>query len=161
MATREPPGRPMVSHPNREKRGQASKELAHNGLSAANRNGDLFDALESAAGACALLAAPAGAAAIGALVATAIAGHERAAFGTERSVFDNRSEGQILLRLGLGRPELRSFARLRDSVFRPEKFGAEPAENVIHDRFRVRDLLIAGPAARLKSHMGKFVDEEF
>jgi hypothetical protein len=96
------------------------------------------------------LTAADGAAAVGALVATAVAGYEGAAFGAQRSIFDYRSEGKILLRLRLGRTELRRLTGLGDAVLRSEELGAEPAEDVIHDRLRVGDLLIARPAAGLK-----------
>src|ERR1035441_6548518 len=55
------------------------------------------------------LAAAAGAAAIGALVAASVARHDGAALGTQRRIGHHRRKGQVLLRIGLGGPQRECF----------------------------------------------------
>src|SRR5690242_311027 len=106
------------------------------------------------------LAAAAGPAAVAALVATAVSGHDAAAFSAEGGVGDNRGERQRLLRVGLGGAQGRGFAGFGNGVFVAEEFGAEPAEDIVDDRFRVGDLLVTGPAARLEADVREFIDQE-
>ena len=39
-----------------------------------------------------------------------------------------------------------------------EKLAGEPTEDIIHDRFRHRDIGILGEARRLETHMAELVD---
>src|SRR5438270_3496760 len=100
------------------------------------------------------------AAAVLALIAGTVAGHDAAALGAEWSVAYIGIELERLLGLGLGGAEVGSIARFvgfRDA----EKARAEPAENIVDDRFGVGYLRIASPTAGLEAHMAEFVDEEF
>ena len=75
------------------------------------------------------------------LIASAVASHETAAFRTERSVaHDIGFERQSLLRLRLGRSQLRRLARFR-RFGNAQESRAQPAENVVNDRLGVRNLL--------------------
>src|ERR1035441_4280758 len=94
------------------------------------------------------LAATAGPAAVPALVAASVAGHDRAAFGAHGGVGDRRCERQFLLRAGFGRAQRAGrIARLRYSVLGAQKLRPQPAENVIRDGLGVGNLLAPGPAA--------------
>src|SRR5579871_7000579 len=92
------------------------------------------------------LAAPARSAAIPALVAAPVAGHDGAALGAERGVCDYRGKRQCLLRVRFGRAKLESLAGFRGGVFLAQEFGAEPAEDVIHDGLGIGHLRISRPA---------------
>src|SRR5581483_2496737 len=108
----------------------------------------------------ACLRAPARPAAVLALVATPVARHHATAFGAHGSIGHYRRERQRLLRLGFGDAQDRRIACLGNGVLRPQELRAQPAEDVIHDRLRVGNLLIAGPSARLKPHVAELVDEK-
>src|ERR1017187_6295970 len=107
------------------------------------------------------LAAPARPAAISALVAASVAGHDGAAFGAQGGVGHRWRERQLLLRVGLGGAQRAGgFAGFRYRVFGAEELRAEPAENVIHDRLGVGNLLVPGPAAGLETHVRELVHQE-
>src|SRR5215472_15093232 len=93
---------------------------------------------------------PARPATIAALIAASVAGHDGAAFGAERRIRYRRSERQCLLRFGFCGTQIRSFPSFRCGIFCTQEFCPEPAEDIIHDRFGVRNLRIARPAARLE-----------
>src|ERR1019366_5572045 len=103
------------------------------------------------------LAAAAGAAAIAALITASIARHDGAAFRTQRRIRGHHIERQLLLRIGLRGTQRHALARLAHGIFRTQELGAHPAEDIIHDGFRVRDLLIPRPPARLESHVGELI----
>src|SRR5579883_2961963 len=117
------------------------------------------------------LAAAGGAAAVGALVATAVGGHEHAAFGAVRRVFEGGPAARDAIRLrrdsrnwSRGRYRLRRRRSSRSGaivieVIRRDEFSAEPAADVIDDRFRVADFGIAGVAGRLEAGVAEFIDE--
>jgi hypothetical protein len=42
-----------------------------------------------------------------------------------------------------------------------EEAELEPAEDVVHDAFRVADVLVAGPAGGFEAGVGEFFDEHF
>src|SRR5579862_3850972 len=103
------------------------------------------------------LATAAGPAAIFALVARAIPGHQAAALGTHRSIRCDRSERQSLLWTRLSYLQLRSIARFTRRILGTDELRPQPTEDVIHDRLRVRDLRIAGPTARLEPYVAELV----
>src|ERR1019366_9288217 len=103
------------------------------------------------------LAAAARAPAIAALIAASIARHDGAALRTQRRIRGHHIERQLLLRIGLRGTQRHALARLAHGTFRTQELGAHPAEDVIHDGFRVRDLLIPRPPARLESHVGELI----
>src|ERR1051326_6988384 len=106
-------------------------------------------------------ATAAGPAAVAALVAASVSGHDGAALGATRSVGGaGLYERELLLRIRFGRTERRRLAGLRDGVLRSQEARPQPAEHVIHDRFGVGNLRIPGPAARLEPDVRKLVDEE-
>ena len=109
------------------------------------------------------LATPARPAAVAALIAASIAGHDGSAFGAERGVLHRRdwSKGQRLLRVGFGRTQRQRVAYFARRVFGAKELRAQPAENVIHDRLGVRDLRIPRETAGLETHVAEFIDQEF
>ena len=64
-----------------------------------------------------------------------------------------------MLRCRFGRPKARAIAGFR-RIRSTKKPLAQPAEQVVNDRFRIRQLLIARPAARLKTYVTELIDEE-
>src|ERR1022692_2494106 len=108
-----------------------------------------------------ILAAAAGAAAIAALVAASVARHDGTALRTQRRIRGHDVERQVLLRAGLGGTQRHGPARLAYGILRTQELGAHPTENVIHDGFRVRDGRIPRPPARLESHVGELIHQEF
>src|SRR5262249_31744795 len=102
----------------------------------------------------------AGAAAVAALVTASVAGHDPAALGTQWSVGNGRVEGKGLLRIGFGGTQRHSFARFGHGILAAQELRPEPAEDVVHDRFRVRNLLIPSPPARFEADMRKLIDQE-
>jgi hypothetical protein len=58
-----------------------------------------------------------------------------------------------------------ALARLAHGIFRTQELGAHPAEDVIHDGFRIRDLLIPRPPARrsgvyIRTQIGVLLDSD-
>ena len=108
-----------------------------------------------------MLTAARRASAVLALVAGPVARHQSAALGAGRSVGRRQRERQVLLRLLLRLVQLRRLTRLDGKrVLRTQELRAHPAEDVVHDRLRVGNLLIPRPARRLEPHMAELVDEE-
>src|SRR5437868_5559348 len=87
------------------------------------------------------LTAPASPPTIPALIATPIPCHDRPALSAQRGVLDRWRpiERQRLLRIGLRRTQRQRLADLTHGVLGAEELRAEPAEDVIHDRLRIRN----------------------
>src|SRR6185312_17507105 len=102
-----------------------------------------------------MLRTPARSSAVVAFVAGPVPSHEAAAFRAERSI-GNRLERKRLLRRRFGRPKARavvSFRRIRST----KEPLAHPAEQIVNNRLRIRQLRIAGPAARLEAYVTELI----
>jgi len=95
-----------------------------------------------------------------ALITASVPRHQPAALRTQRRIRHHRSKRQLLLRLRLRGLQHQRVAHLRRRVLWTQEPRPEPTENIIHDRLRIRNLLIARPPARLKPHVAELVDQK-
>src|SRR5664280_1761292 len=56
--------------------------------------------------------------------------------------------------------ESHGLAHLAHGIFRAEELGAHPAEDVIHDGFRIGDVRIPRRPAGLETHVGELIHQE-
>src|SRR5690348_8498355 len=106
------------------------------------------------------LTTPACTPAVVALVARPVARHDTSADRARRRIrrIIHRHKGQRLLRFGLRWFQQSGFSRF--AYFRePEEPVAQPPEDIVDNRFRIRHLWIVRPSARLKSHVAEFIHE--
>lgn len=125
------------------------------------------------------LAAARGAAAVRALVAASVGGHQHAAFRARRRVVDRNTLARGHFRLRMPDVHHRRISRrFRSSCFcgcrgyllrchrsfaieiiRRNEFAAEPASDVINHRFGVADIRVSGVARRLEPGIHEFIHQ--
>src|SRR5262245_17174480 len=95
--------------------------------------------------------------AVSAPVAASVWRHDRAAFRAQRGVQRDLIKREAWLWIPFRRPQSPGVAGFGGCVLRAQKLYVQPAEDVVHDGFRIRDLRVSCPAAWLETNVGKLL----